>query len=46
MFDNLLPWERPRVKRILDIFGAGTRVYTVRKISTMREVNNYDKIQR
>ena len=43
MFDNLLPWERPRIKRILDIFGG--RVYTIKKISTIREVNN-DEIQR
>lgn len=46
MFDNLLPWEKPRIKMILDIFGNGTRVYTVKKISTIREVNNYEKIQR
>lgn len=45
MFDNSLPWERPRIKRILDIFGGGTRVYTVKNISTIREVN-YERIQR
>lgn len=41
MENNVLPWERPRIKRILEILGG--RVYTV-KHRTM-EVNK-DEIER
>lgn len=40
-----LPWEKPRVKRILELFGG--RVYQVKKISAVREVHkNDEEIQR
>lgn len=40
-----LPWEKPRIKRVLELFGG--RVFQVKKISAVREVHKYDEeIQR
>lgn len=41
-----LPWEKPRVKRVIELFGG--RVYHVKKISAVREVyrNEDEEIQR
>lgn len=44
MNDTALPWEKPRIKRILELF-TGSRVYNIKKITSVKEVN-YDKIQR
>lgn len=45
---QLLPWERPAVKRVIDIFGG--HVQQVKKLSNInREVHKYgedDEIQR
>ena len=45
--DNVLPWEKPRIKRILEIF-TGSRVLNVKKISkqVVREVKSNEEIQR
>lgn len=44
MMDNQLPWEKPRIKRILELF-PNSRVFTIKKISSVREVWK-DEIQR
>ena len=43
--DNILPWEKPRIKRILEIF-PNSKVYNIKKISQIREVGKNDEIQR
>ena len=45
MFNNQLPWERPRIKRILELF-PNSRVFNIRKISSVREVMTENEIQR
>lgn len=44
MNENQLPWEKPRIKRILEIF-KGSRVTNIKRIQVQREVNK-DEIQR
>ena len=44
MINNELPWNRPRIKRILELF-TGSRVFNIKKISQVREVGK-DEIQR
>jgi hypothetical protein len=43
MTNNQLPWDRPRIKRILELF-TGSRVFNIKKISQVREVNK-DEIE-
>jgi hypothetical protein len=43
MMNNQLPWEKPRIKRIVELFYG--KVLNIKKISSMREVNR-DEIQR
>lgn len=45
MMNNELPWERPRIKRILELF-QNSRIFNIKKISTQREVGNNNEIQR
>ena len=41
-----MPWEKPRIKRILDLF-VGSKVYNIKKISTVKEVHTQnDEIDR
>jgi hypothetical protein len=42
---QILPWEKPRIKRILDLF-TGSKVYNIKKITTVKEVNTQDEIDR
>lgn len=43
--NNQLPWEKPRVKRILDLF-PNSKVFNIKKLSINREVGKNDEIQR
>lgn len=43
MNNNQLPWEKPRIKRIVELFNG--RVLNVKKISVSREVYK-NEIQR
>lgn len=45
MMDNQLPWEKPRIKRILELF-PNSRVFNIKKISSVREVGRNEEIQR
>ena len=45
MNNNVLPWEKPRIKRILELF-AGSKVFNIKKISQIREVGKNEEIQR
>lgn len=45
MNNQQLPWEKPRIKRILDLF-QGSRVFGIKKISSVREVGKDEDIQR
>lgn len=41
-----LPWEKPRIKRILDLF-PNSRVFNIKKISQVRKVGEENnEIQR
>lgn len=44
--EQQLPWERPRIKRVIELFGG--RIFQVKKISVTREVhrNEDEEIQR
>ena len=44
MMNNQLPWEKPRIKRILELF-QGSKVFNIKKISSVREVFK-DEVQR
>lgn len=44
MINNQLPWDKPRIKRILELFGG--RVFNIKKLSQVREVGKDEKIQR
>ena len=44
MMNNQLPWERPRIKRILELF-PNSKVLNIKKISSVKEVFR-DEIQR
>lgn len=40
--NNQLPWERPRIKRILDMF-PNSRVFNIKRLTIDRkEANSYD----
>ena len=40
--NNQLPWERPRIKRILDMF-PNSRVFNIKRLTIDRkETNSYD----
>lgn len=44
--NNQLPWERPRIKRILELF-QGSKVFNIKKQTTViRKEINKDDIQR
>ena len=43
--NNTLPWEKPRIKRILELF-KNSRVFSIKKISQVREVGKDNAIQR
>ena len=44
--NNLLPWEKPRIKRILELF-PNSKVFNIKKISQIRKVGKEDnEIQR
>lgn len=43
--DNQLPWEKPRIKRILELF-AGSKVFNIKKMSTVIKEVNKDDIPR
>ena len=43
--DNQLPWEKPRIKRILELF-AGSKVFNIKKMSTVTKEVNRDDIPR
>jgi hypothetical protein len=44
--NNELPWNKPRIKRILELF-PGSKVFNIKKISQVREVGrNEVEIQR
>ena len=45
MVNNQLPWEKPRIKRILELF-AGSRVFNIKKMSSVTKEVNKDEIQR
>ncbi len=45
MVNNQLPWEKPRIKRILELF-VGSRVFNIKKISSVTKEVNKDEIQR
>lgn len=47
MDNNVLPWEKPRIKRLMEIFG-NCRVYNVKKINNITKVvkNNEEEICR
>ena len=32
---QILPWEKPRIKRILDLF-TGSKVYNIKKLQQLR----------
>lgn len=37
--DNTLPWDRPRVKRILELF-PNSRVFNIKRITNVKVVSN------
>ena len=43
--NNQLPWERPRIKRILDMF-PNSRVFNIKKMSSVTKEVNKDDIPR
>lgn len=43
--NNQLPWEKPRIKRILELF-SGSRVFNIKKISQVTKEVNGDEIPR
>lgn len=43
--DNQLPWEKPRIKRILELF-AGSKVFNIKKMSTVTKEVDRDDIPR
>ncbi len=45
MFNNQLTWEKPRIKRILELF-VGSRVFNIKKMSSVTKEVNKDEIQR
>lgn len=45
MTENQLPWEKPRIKRILELF-TGSRVFNIKKMSMVTKEVNKDEIQR
>ena len=43
--DNQLPWKKPRIKRILELF-AGSKVFNIKKMSTVTKEVDRDDIPR
>lgn len=39
MDNNTLPWDRPRVKRILELF-PNSRVFNIKRITNVKVVSN------
>ena len=45
MSNSQLPWEKPRIKRILELF-IGSKVFNIKKISSINKEVGKDEIQR
>lgn len=45
IMNNQLPWERPRIKRILDMF-PNSRVFNIKRLTIDRKETNTDDIPR
>ena len=45
MMNNQLPWEKPRIKRILELF-SNSKVFNIKKISLAKEVGKDEEIPR
>ena len=45
MTENQLPWEKPRIKRILELF-TGSIVFNIKKMSIVTKEVNKDDIPR
>lgn len=45
IMNSQLPWERPRIKRILDMF-PNSRVFNIKRLTIDRKETNTDDIPR
>lgn len=42
MMEYAKPWEKPRIKRILDLF-PGSKIFNIKQISTVKEIQTYGR---